>query len=163
HSFYQLIHQGRVVPCDFVGFRRSQRPIADPDEEVAHHDELMANFFAQPDALAVGRTEAELAAAGVPAALIPHKRFDGDRPSSVWLLETCDATHIGRLLALVEHRTAVEGFVWGVNSFDQWGVELGKALAGKVRAQLVAARGGNGEIEGFNPSTAALLRRYLRD
>jgi glucose-6-phosphate isomerase len=161
HSFYQLIHQGRVVPCDFVGFRRSQRPLAAPEEVVSNHDELMANFFAQPDALAVGRTAAELAAAGVSPALVPHKTFGGNRPSSVWLLEVCDAVNIGRLLALVEHRTAVEGFVWGVNSFDQWGVELGKVLGVRVRDQLAAARGGGGEIQGFNPSTTALLRRYL--
>ena len=160
HSFFQLLHQGRPVPADFVGFRRSQRPLHLPGD-AAHHDELMANFFAQPDALAWGKTADELRAEGVPEALVPHRTFPGGRPSSVWLLPTCDAWSLGWLLALVEHRTAVEGFVWGVDSFDQWGVELGKVLARQVRAQLVGARAG-GEITGFNPSTTALLRDYLR-
>jgi glucose-6-phosphate isomerase len=160
HSFYQLIHQGRVVPCDFVGFRASQHPIHLAGADVSSHDELMANFFAQPDALALGKTPDELRAEGVAEAVVPHRTFSGNRPSNVILLPTCNADALGRLLALLEHRTAVEGFLWGVDSFDQWGVELGKVLAKKVRGQLATARKG-GAIEGFNPSTRALLADYL--
>ncbi len=156
HSFYQMLHQGRPVPADFVGFRESQRPVALPGEPVSNHDELMANFFAQPDALAVGKTAAELEVEGVAPELVPHRTFLGNRPSTVLLLQTCDASALGVLLALYEHRTAVEGFVWGLDSFDQWGVELGKQLAGRVRNQLAS----NGPITGFNPSTTALLQDY---
>jgi glucose-6-phosphate isomerase len=162
HSFYQLVHQGRVVPCDFIGFRESQRPVKLAKEPVSNHDELMANFFAQPDALAFGKTAEECLAEGVPEALVPHKVFPGNRPSHVLLLERLDAYATGQLLALYEHRTAVQGFIWGVNSFDQWGVELGKVLAKQVRAQLARSRGGDASIEGFNHSTAAMLERYLR-
>ncbi len=164
HSFYQLLHQGRVVPADFIGFRHSQRPIrlAGKTEPVSNHDELMANFFAQPDALAFGKTAAECLAEGVPEALVPHKVFAGNRPSNVLLLESLTPHTCGQLLALYEHRTAVQGFVWGLNSFDQWGVELGKVLAKQVRRQLVASRASRAPIEGFNPATAALLKRYLR-
>jgi glucose-6-phosphate isomerase len=162
HSFYQLIHQGRVVPCDFIGFRRSQAPLALKGEAVANHDELMANFFAQPDALAFGKTPVECAAEGVAAELVPHKAFPGNRPSNVLLLDRLDPYAAGQLLALYEHRTAVEGFVWGINSFDQWGVELGKVLAKQVRTQLSASRGkAKAGIAGFNPATTAMLERYL--
>ncbi|WP_169974296.1 glucose-6-phosphate isomerase [Tautonia rosea] len=162
HSFYQLLHQGRVVPADFIGFTRSQTPVSVEGEAVSNHDELMANFFAQPDALAVGKTAEEVEAEGVPADLVPHKVFPGNRPSNVLLLDgwlTPEAC--GKLLALYEHRTAVQGFLWGINSFDQWGVELGKVLAKQVRAQLAATRKESAPIEGFNPSTTALLRKYL--
>ncbi len=161
HSFYQLIHQGRVVPCDFIGFRRSQTPVALPGEPVDNHDELMCNFFAQPDALAYGKTEAELQKEGVPAALVPHKVFPGNRPSNVLLLDQLTPYAAGQLLALYEHRTAVQGFIWGVNSFDQWGVELGKVLAKTVRNQLQKSRGANAAVAGFNPSTGFLLKSYL--
>ena len=162
HSFYQLVHQGRVVPADFIGFKKSQQPAKVKGELVANHDELMANFFAQPDALACGKTVAELQAEGVAPALIPHKTFPGNRPSHVLLMETCDAYAVGQLLSLYEHRTAVQGFIWGVNSFDQWGVELGKVLAKQVRGQLAASRKkGGAEIAGFNPATTAMLARYL--
>jgi glucose-6-phosphate isomerase len=161
HSFYQLIHQGRVVPCDFIGFRRSQQPVALPGEPVDNHDELMSNFFAQPDALAYGKTEAELVKDGVPAALVPHKVFDGNRPSNVLLLDQLTPYSTGQLLALYEHRTAVQGFIWGVNSFDQWGVELGKVLAKTVRSQLQKSRTANAPVSGFNPATAYLLQSYL--
>jgi len=163
HSFYQLIHQGRIVPCDFLGFQESQQPIHIPGEAVANHDELMANFFAQPDALAFGKTAEECAAEGVPAALVPHKVFPGNRPSNVLLLERLSAYTCGQLLALYEHRTVVQGFIWGLNSFDQWGVELGKVLAKQVRSQLSTSRATPGTVvTGFNPSTTALLERYLR-
>lgn len=162
HSFYQLLHQGRVVPADFVGFATSQAPVALPGEAVSNHDELMSNFFAQPDALALGKTAEEVAAEGTPAALVPHKVFPGDRPSSSLLLRALDARAVGRLLALFEHRTAVEGFVWGICSFDQWGVELGKKLANNVRGALKAARAGAPPAPGaFTPSTHRLLAHYL--
>jgi len=161
HSFYQLIHQGRVVPCDFVGFAESQAPMHVAGEPVSNHDELMANFFAQPDALAFGKTAEELRAEGVAEKLVPHKVFDGNRPSLSLLLPRCDAAAVGQLLALYEHRTAVQGFVWGLNSFDQWGVELGKVLAKRVRTQLAASRAKGVPPEGFNASTTRLLERYL--
>jgi glucose-6-phosphate isomerase len=161
HSFYQLIHQGRTVPCDFIGFRHSQRPARVAGHPVANHDELMANFFAQPDALACGLTAEELRAAGVPETLVPHKTFPGNRPSTVLLGEVCDPATVGRLLALYEHRTAVQGFIWGLNSFDQMGVELGKILAKRVASQLAASRGDGNAVSGFNPSTTALLESYL--
>ncbi|MBA3709605.1 MAG: glucose-6-phosphate isomerase [Planctomycetes bacterium] len=164
HSFYQLLHQGRVVPADFIGFRTSQNPIrltGKPIEPVSNHDELMANFFAQPDALAMGKTAAECLAEGVPEGLVPHKVFPGNRPSTMLLLERLTPYTCGQLLALYEHRTAVEGFVWGINSFDQWGVELGKVLAKQVRTQLAASRRTKSPIAGFNPSTSAMLTRYL--
>jgi glucose-6-phosphate isomerase len=115
HSFYQLLHQGRVVPADFVGFCESQCPARLEGEAVSNHDELMSNFFAQPDALAVGRSAAEVAAGGAtPAALVPHKVFDGNRPSNALLLPRLDAYAAGQLLALFEHRTFVEGALWGI-------------------------------------------------
>ena len=161
HSFYQLIHQGRVIPCDFVGFRVSQQPIRVEGQPVANHDELMANFFAQPDALAMGKTAEEVRAEGAPDALVPHKVFPGNRPSSSLLLETLNPFTAGQLLAIYEHRTAVEGFVWDINSFDQWGVELGKQLATKVRKQLAASRDDGAKVEGFCPSTTYLMDDYL--
>lgn len=167
HSFYQLIHQGRTIPADFIGFAESQQPTVLPGEPVSNHDELMSNFFAQPDALAAGRSAEELVAAGVPADLVPHKTFKGNRPSSSLLFPRLNAYTAGQLLSLYEHRTAVQGFVWGVPSFDQWGVELGKVLAKSVRETLHSARNFPGEAAaavtgaGYNPSTSALLQRYL--
>jgi glucose-6-phosphate isomerase len=162
HSFYQLLHQGRVVPADFIGFRRSQRPIRLEGELVSNHDELMANFFAQPDALAVGKTAEEVRAEGTPEALVPHRVFPGNRPSNVLMFEELTPRTTGQLLALYEHRTAVEGFLYDINSFDQWGVELGKKLALTVRRYLADARQGKAAgADGFNPSTRDLLRRYL--
>lgn len=161
HSFYQLIHQGRVVPCDFIGFCESQNPVELDGEVVSNHDELMSNYFAQPDALAKGKTLDELAAEGVPEELRMHKRFTGNRPSLSLLFKKLDAFSAGQLLALYEHRTVVQGAIWGINSFDQWGVELGKVLAKQVRAQLSASRKKDAAIEGFNSSTANLLQHYL--
>ena len=163
HSFYQLLHQGRVVPADFIGFRLSQQPAELKGEAVSNHDELMSNFFAQPDALACGKTAGELRAEGVTEMLIPHKEFPGNRPSNVLLLEQLTPRTCGQLLALYEHRTAVQGFVWGINSFDQWGVELGKVLAKQVRTQLSGSRGkAKAAVAGFNPATTAMLKRYLK-
>jgi glucose-6-phosphate isomerase len=162
HSFYQLMHQGRVLPADFLGFVRSQNPIRLEGDPVGNHDELMANFFAQPDALAVGKTRAELEAEGTPPELVPHKEFPGNRPSNVLLFEQLTPFTTGQILALYEHRTAVQGFVWGVNSFDQWGVQLGKVLAKQVRGQMERSlKNPSAPVEGFNPSTTRMLRRYL--
>jgi len=179
-----------VVPVDFIGFIHSQNPVEMKDEPVSNHDELMSNFFAQvrfgasvlsfylyplpshictylyvlcpqPDALAAGKTADELRADKVPESVIPHKVMTGNRPSNVLLLPRLDAYTTGQLLALYEHRTAVQGFVWGVNSFDQMGVELGKVLATKVRQQLIETRKKNAAVQGFNPSTTHLMSRYL--
>jgi glucose-6-phosphate isomerase len=159
HSFYQLMHQGRVVPADFIGFMESQAPVSLDGEPVSNHDELMSNFFAQPDALAYGKTLNELV--DVPENLRQHKVFSGNRPSSSMLLTRLDAFSIGQLLAIYEHRTAVQGFIWNVNSFDQWGVELGKVLAKQVRSQLQSSRKSGAHVQGFNSSTTSLLEAYL--
>jgi glucose-6-phosphate isomerase len=163
HSFYQLLHQGRVVPAEFIGFIKSPQPVHLPGEVVSNHDELMSNFFAQPDALAIGKTISDLIAEGVPAHLQPHKEFPGNRPSVSLLFPELNAFTLGQLLALYEHRVAVQGFIWGLNSFDQWGVELGKVLATRVRQQLsISRKSGSTDLDGFNPSTTSLLQRYLQ-
>ncbi len=162
HSFYQLLHQGRVVPAEFIGFCASQSPVSLPGEKVSNHDELMSNFFAQPDALAYGKTTSELVAEGVPPHLLPHKEFPGNRPSLSLLFPELSAYTCGQLLALYEHRVAVQGWVWNINSFDQWGVELGKVLANRVREQLVLSRAdASTELKGFNVSTAAMMQKYI--
>ncbi|KAK1287689.1 Glucose-6-phosphate isomerase, cytosolic [Acorus calamus] len=161
HSFYQLIHQGRVIPCDFIGVVKSQQPVYLKGEVVSNHDELMSNFFAQPDALAYGKTAEQLLSENVSQNLIPHKTFTGNRPSISLLLPSLNAYNVGQLLAIYEHRVAVEGFIWGINSFDQWGVELGKSLASQVRKQLNSSRTKGESVKGFNFSTTALLSRYL--
>ncbi|KAK7381336.1 hypothetical protein VNO78_33958 [Psophocarpus tetragonolobus] len=162
HSFYQLIHQGRVIPCDFIGVVKSQQPVYLKGEVVSNHDELMSNFFAQPDALAYGKTPEQLKKENVAPHLVPHKTFSGNRPSVSLLLPSLNAYNIGQLLAIYEHRIAVEGFIWGINSFDQWGVELGKSLASQVRKQLNASRTIGKPVQGFNFSTTAMLTRYLK-
>ncbi|XXG45603.1 hypothetical protein AAC387_Pa02g0645 [Persea americana] len=161
HSFYQLIHQGRVIPCDFIGVVKSQQPVYLKGEMVSNHDELMSNFFAQPDALAYGKTPEQLQRENCPSHLIPHKTFPGNRPSLSLLLPSLNAYNIGQLLAIYEHRIAVQGFIWGINSFDQWGVELGKSLASQVRKQLHLSRMKGEPVEGFNFSTTTLLTKYL--
>ncbi|KAL6995672.1 Glucose-6-phosphate isomerase, cytosolic 1 [Sarracenia purpurea var. burkii] len=153
--------QGQVVPCDFIGVVKSQQPVYRKGEPVSNHDELMSNFFAQPDALAYGKTPEELQKENVPPHLIPHKTFPGNRPSFSLLLPALGAYNIGQLLAIYEHRIAVQGFVWGINSFDQWGVELGKSLASRVRNQLHASRKKGEPIVGFNFSTTTMLKKYL--
>ena len=165
HSFYQLIHQGRVIPCDFIGTIKSQQSVYLKGEIVSNHDELMCNFFAQADALAVGKTPVELRAANVPDNLIPHKTFSGNRPSTSILLPELNAFTTGQVLALYEAMVAVQGFIWGINSFDQWGVELGKVLASHCRTKMNSARNQSRLIEpgdGFNYSTTRLLNRYLK-
>ncbi|CAM6128887.1 unnamed protein product [Calypogeia fissa] len=162
HSFYQLIHQGRIVPCEFIGIIKSQQSVYLKGEQVSNHDELMCNFFAQADALAYGKTRAECEAEKIPQELIPHKMFTGNRPSLSILLPNLTPYTTGQLLSLYENRVAVQGWIWGINSFDQWGVELGKSLAGKVRSQMNAARTKTKPLYGFNYSTTTLLTRYLQ-
>jgi len=140
HSFFQMIHQGQAIPVDFLGFVQSQHDLLMDGEKLSSHDELMSNFFAQPDALANGKTADEVRAEGCPQELILHKVFDGNRPSSSLLFPQLSAYVTGQILALYEHRTAVQGFIWDLNSFDQWGVELGKKLAMDVKDHLTKAR-----------------------
>jgi glucose-6-phosphate isomerase len=166
HSFYQLLHMGQTVPCDFIGFVQSQHDFCLDDESLSSHDELMANFFAQPDALANGKTQEEVRAEGVPEDLIPHRVFKGNRPSLSLLLPKLTAYACGQLLALYEHRTVVQGFMWDINSFDQWGVELGKKLAVEVKNYMLDARNRASEgedpfVDTGRPATTRLLNYYL--
>jgi len=131
HAFYQLIHQGtKLVPCDFIGFAHSHHPMGD------HHLKLMSNFFAQPEALAFGKTPEQLRAEGVPEDLVPHKTFEGNRPSNALLLHKLTPFALGQLIALYEHKIFVQGILWNIFSFDQWGVELGKVLAKAILPEL---------------------------
>jgi glucose-6-phosphate isomerase len=151
HSFYQLIHQGtRLIPADFIGFLHSLNPLGN------HHDLLTANVFAQTEALAFGKTAEQVAAEGTPAWLVPHRVFEGNRPSNTLLVESLTPATLGKLVALYEHSVFVQGTVWSINSFDQWGVELGKVLAKKVAHELSAA---DPELA-HDSSTNALIRRY---
>eukprot|EP00752_Nemacystus_decipiens_P008193 g7329.t1 len=163
HSFFQLLHMGQVCPAEFIGFIESQNPLHIKGEPICSHDELMANFFAQPDALAVGKPSEELRREGCRPDLIPHRTFDGNRPSLSLLVPKVNAYHLGEMLALYEHRTAVEGFMWDINSFDQWGVELGKSLATDIREKMERFRSPAQEApSGLNPSTYRLMSRYLQ-
>jgi glucose-6-phosphate isomerase len=154
HSFYQLIHQGtRLIPCDFIGFCRSLNPLG------GHHDQLMANVFAQTEALAFGKTAAQVEAEGTAADLVPHRTFDGNRPTSTLLAERLTPTTLGALVALYEHSVFTQGAIWGIDSFDQWGVELGKALAQRIIGELAP---GAPPVAGHDSSTTSLIRRYLR-
>jgi len=153
HSFYQLIHQGtRIVPCDLLGVMRSLNPVG------RHHDLLMANCFAQAEALAFGKTAAEVRADGVPEHLVAHKTFPGNRPSTMILAEQLTPRVLGSLVALYEHAVFTAGAIWDVNPFDQWGVELGKVLANRIVPELEAAA--EPPLAHHDPSTAALIRRY---
>jgi glucose-6-phosphate isomerase len=157
HSFHQLLHQGTtLVPCDLIAFARPSNPLAD------HHDQLVANMLAQAEALAFGRTADELRAEGVPDELVPHKVMPGNRPTTVLLGERLDPFALGSLIALYEHVTFTQGVIWDVDSFDQWGVELGKALAGRIVTELTATEP---PTLAHDPSTNALVARYrqLRD
>ena len=160
-TFFQLLHQGRVVPTDFIGFMEPQRPVDLPGEAVSNHDELMANFFAQPDALAYGKTLVDLVQEGAPEPLREHMVLTGNRPSNSILISKLDAFGTGQLLAMYEQAAAVVGFVWGINSFDQYGLELGRMLAKTVRAQLSASRKTGASVQGFNYSTSNMLEHYL--
>jgi len=154
HSFYQLLHQGtRLVPCDFIGFMESLNPLG------AHHDLLVSNVFAQAEALAFGRTAEQLRAEGTPEPVVPHRTMDGNRPSNMIVAERLTPHALGALVALYEHSVFVQGAVWGIDSFDQWGVELGKALAQAIVPELQAAE----EPQlAHDSSTNALIRRYRR-
>jgi glucose-6-phosphate isomerase len=152
HAFYQLIHQGtRMIPCHFIGFCKSLNPLGD------HHDLLMANLIAQTEALAFGRTEGELRAAGAPEDEIPHRVCEGNRPSTTILADRLTPEMLGKLVALYEHSVFTQGTIWNINSFDQWGVELGKILATNVAPELSAD--GAPELA-HDGSTNALIRRY---
>jgi glucose-6-phosphate isomerase len=153
HSFYQLIHQGtRLVPCDFIGFSQSLNPIA------GHHDLLMANVFAQAEALAFGKTSAEVAAEGTEAWLVPHRVFEGNRPTTTILADRLTPRMLGALVALYEHSVFTQGVIWDIDSFDQWGVELGKALAQRIGSELAADAP---PATGHDSSTTELMRRYM--
>jgi glucose-6-phosphate isomerase len=154
HAFYQLIHQGtRLVPCDFVGFCRPTRELG------VHHDLLMANFFAQTEALAFGRPREQVEAEGVAPALVPHRTFPGNRPTNTILAPQLTPAVLGQLVALYEHKVFTQGVIWGINSFDQWGVELGKVLATRIAGELEQAADAQ---PGHDSSTSTLLRRYRR-
>jgi len=152
HSFYQLIHQGtELIPADFIGFLHSLNPLGD------HHDLLTANVFAQGEALAFGKTPEQVRAEGTDDWLVPHRVFDGNRPSNTMLVDRLTPRTLGALIALYEHSVFTQGTIWAINSFDQWGVELGKVLAKKVAGELSSA----GEPElAHDSSTNALIRRY---
>ena len=155
HSFYQLIHQGtKLIPCDFIGFYKSLNPLG------KHHDYLMSNVFAQSEALAFGKTADQVKADGVPDWLVPHKTFDGNRPSSVLLTEKMTPATLGKLIALYEHSVFVQGAIWQIDSFDQWGVELGKVLAVRIIPELES----NEEPElKHDSSTNSLIKRYRQN
>ncbi|MFZ0630096.1 MAG: glucose-6-phosphate isomerase [Acidobacteriaceae bacterium] len=154
HSFYQLIHQGtRLIPCDFIGFSKTLNPLGD------HHDLLMANVFAQGEALAFGKTPEDVKAEGTPDWLVPHRVFEGNRPSSTFLLEELTPEALGKLVALYEHSVFTQGVIWQIDSFDQWGVELGKVLAKKIIGELEGAGPGAGA---HDSSTTALIEYYRK-
>jgi glucose-6-phosphate isomerase len=161
HAFYQLIHQGtRLIPCDFIGFCR-------PVEEVGdHQDLLMANFFAQTEALAFGKSREQVEAEGVPPELAPHRTFPGNRPTTTILAPQLTPSVLGQLVALYEHKVFTQGTIWDVNSFDQWGVELGKVLAtriaGELEAEAPAAQARGAPALDHDGSTNALIERYRR-
>jgi len=154
HAFYQLIHQGtKLIPCDFIGFHQALNPLG------RHHDLLMANLFAQTEALAFGKTSEDVAADGVPTYQVPHRTFEGNRPTNTILTERLTPETLGKLIALYEHKVFVQGTIWNINSFDQWGVELGKVLANRIIPELESTS----EPElAHDSSTNTLIRRYRR-
>jgi glucose-6-phosphate isomerase len=154
HAYYQLIHQGtKLIPCDFIGFCRTLNALGH------HHDLLMANFFAQTEALAFGKTAAEVKADGVPDFQVPHRTFTGNHPTNTILLERLTPEALGKLIAMYEHKVFVQGTIWSINSFDQWGVELGKVLAGRISPELEAK---DEPKLGHDSSTNGLIRRYRK-
>jgi glucose-6-phosphate isomerase len=152
HSFYQLIHQGtKLIPVDLIGFGQTLNPLGD------HHDKLSSNVFAQAQALAFGKTRAEVEAEGTPAHVVPHRVMPGNRPTNVLLARLLTPRLLGTLVALYEHSVFTQGAIWGVDSFDQWGVELGKVLAQQIIPELTS----DGEPElSHDSSTNALIRKY---
>ena len=154
HSFYQLIHQGtRLIPCDFIAFAKTLNPLG------RHHDLLLANVIAQSEALAFGRTPEEVKSAGTPDWLVAHRSFDGNRPSNTILLDELTPAALGKLVALYEHCVFTQGAIWQIDSFDQWGVELGKALAQRIVPELESAEAPK---LAHDNSTNALIRRYRK-
>ena len=152
HAFYQLIHQGtKLIPADFIGFCKSQNPIGD------HHDKLMANFFAQPEALAFGKSSKEVTLEGVKGPLVAHKTFEGNKPTNAIMADELNPRMLGVLTALYEHKVFVQGVIWNIYSFDQWGVQLGKVLAGKILEELVSSTPPALKHDG---STNELITRY---
>ena len=155
HAFHQLLHQGtRLVPCDFIGFARSNRPVDDL------HQLFLSNLLAQPAALAFGRTAEEVAATGAAPELVPHRVMPGNRPSNLLLAPQLTPSVLGQLVATYEHRVFTQGVVWGIDSFDQWGVELGKVMANELLPPLTAP--GEPDLSGVDSSTAALIRQLRR-
>jgi glucose-6-phosphate isomerase len=154
HSFYQLIHQGtRLIPCDFIAFGHALTPLG------RHHDILLANVFAQAEALAFGKTAEQVKAEGTPDWLVPHRVFEGNRPSNVILADRLTPEALGKLVALYEHSVFTQGTIWNINSFDQWGVELGKALAQRIIPELEASS--EPQLK-HDSSTNNLIRRYRK-
>jgi glucose-6-phosphate isomerase len=155
HSFYQLIHQGtRLIPIDFIAFIKSQNPLGQ------HHDILMANVFAQGEALAFGKTPEQVKAEGTPDRLVPHRVFKGNRPTNTLLLDELTPAALGKLVALYEHAVFVQGVIWNIDSFDQWGVELGKVLAQRIIPELDGTQAEMGAPLAHDSSTNALIQRY---
>ena len=154
HSFYQLIHQGtKLIPCDFIAFAQTLNPLG------RHHDFLLANVFAQAEALAFGKTPAEVEAEGTPARLVPHRVFAGNRPSNTILAERLTPETLGKLVALYEHSVFTQGVIWNIDSFNQWGAELGKVLAQRNIPELES----KSEPElNHDSSTNNLIRRYRK-
>ena len=154
HSFYQLLHQGtKLVPCDFIGFGKTLNPVGD------HHDLLMSNLFAQSEALAFGKTADEVQAEGTPDWLVPHREFEGNRPSNTIFMEQLTPEVLGKLVALYEHIVFTQGVIWNIDSFDQWGVELGKVLAKRITPELQSQ---DDPTLTHDSSTNALIRRYRK-
>jgi glucose-6-phosphate isomerase len=154
HAFYQLIHQGtKLIPGDFIGFYQPLNPLK------PHHDLLMANFFAQTEALAFGKTSDEVAAGGVPSFQVPHRTFEGNHPTNTLLATRLTPETLGKLIALYEHKVFVQGTIWHINSFDQWGVELGKVLANRIIPELEST---DGPALAHDSSTNALIELYRR-
>ncbi len=154
HSFYQLIHQGtRLIPCDFIAFAHALTPLH------RHHDMLVANVFAQAEALAFGKTPEQVKSEGTPEWLVPHRVFDGNRPSNIILADRLTPEMLGKLVALYEHSVCTQGVIWNINSFDQWGVELGKALAQRIIPELESPA--TPKLE-HDSSTNNLIRRYRK-
>ena len=152
HSFYQLIHQGtRLIPCDFIAFAHGLNPLG------RHHDMLMANVFAQTEALAFGKTREQVKAEGTPDSLVPHRVFLGDRPSNTIFADRLTPATLGKLVALYEHSVFTQGAIWDVDSFDQWGVELGKVLAQRIIPELECPT--EPKLD-HDSSTNTLIRRY---
>jgi glucose-6-phosphate isomerase len=155
HSFYQLIHQGtRLIPCDFIGFYKTLNPLG------RHHDMLMANVFAQAEALAFGKTAEQVKAEGTPDWLVPHRVFEGNRPSNTILADKLTPEVLGKLIALYEHSVFTQGTIWNIDSFDQWGVELGKVLAQRIIGELESA---TEPALAHDTSTTNLIRRYRKN